>query len=113
MLTGRSKDMIRSGGENLYPAEVEAVLSDHPDVAAIALGGVPDAKYLEVGCAVVQPANSTIVAGDLEESLRSLAATKLSRYKCPRYYLFVDELPVNPAGKRLRSRPCKHPVRSC
>jgi fatty-acyl-CoA synthase len=111
MLTGRSKDMIRSGGENLYPAEVEAVLSDHPDVALV---GVPDAKYLEVGCAVVQPANSTIVAGDLEESLRSLAATKLSRYKCPRYYLFVEELPVNPAGKvQLRSRPCKHPVRSC
>jgi fatty-acyl-CoA synthase len=99
VLTGRSKDMIRSGGENVYPAEIEAVLSDHPDVAAIALVGVPDAKYLEVGCAVVQPANSTVVVSELEESLRSLAATKLARYKCPRYYLFVAELPVNPAGK--------------
>jgi fatty-acyl-CoA synthase len=99
VLTGRAKDMIRSGGENIYPAEVEAVLSEHPGVAAIALVGVPDAKYLEVGCAVIGAADPNAVQSELEEDLRKLAADRLARYKCPRYYVFVDELPLNAAGK--------------
>jgi len=99
VLTGRKKDMIRSGGENIYPAEVEAVLSEHRQVAAVALVGVPDAKYLEVGCAVVQPSDRNVTHSELEESLRKLAVDRLAGYKCPRYYVFVDELPVNAAGK--------------
>jgi fatty-acyl-CoA synthase len=96
VLHGRAKDMIRSGGENIYPAEIEAVLSDHPDVAAIAVVAVPDEKYLEVGCAVVVASGS---ADGLEQRLRDLAGERLAGYKCPRYYIFVDELPVNPSGK--------------
>lgn len=99
VLTGRAKDMIRSGGENIYPAEVEAVLSEHPGVAAVALVGVPDAKYLEVGCAVIDATDPNALQTELEEDLRKLAADRLARYKCPRYYVFVDKLPVNASGK--------------
>jgi fatty-acyl-CoA synthase len=97
-ITGRLKDMIRSGGENIYPAEIEAVLAEHPGVAGVALIAVPDEKYLEVGCAVVQAADPA-TASDLEEDLRRFAGERLARYKCPRHYAFVDVLPRNAAGK--------------
>jgi fatty-acyl-CoA synthase len=98
-LTGRLKDMIRSGGENIYPAEVEGVISEHPDVAAIALVAVPDPKFLEVGCAVVKSTDPTIDHSELEARLRTFATERMARYKCPRYYVFVDEMPLNAAGK--------------
>jgi len=60
---------------------------------------VPDAKYLEVGCAVINAAGPDAIQGELEEDLRKLAADRLARYKCPRYYVFVDELPLNASGK--------------
>ncbi len=109
VIAGRAKDMIRSGVENIYPAEVEAVLVQHPDVAAVALVAVPDARYLEVGCAVVLRSQDTARADAvIEQELRSLATEKLAGYKGPAHYVFVDELPVNAAGKRqkhlLRSR---------
>lgn len=97
VLAGRAKDMIRSGGENIYPAEVEAVLAVDPDVVGVAVIGVPDTRYIEVGCAVVRA--SGVAGADLEQRLRALAAQRLARYKCPRYYVFVDELPVNASGK--------------
>jgi fatty-acyl-CoA synthase len=100
--------MIRSGGENIYPAEVEAVISDHPDVAAVALVAVPDARFLEVGCAVVKPSDPNVDQNELEERLRTFATERLARYKCPRYYAIVEEIPLNAAGKvekkRLRER---------
>ena len=98
-LTGRLKDMIRSGGENIYPAEIEAVLAEHPAVAAVALVGVPDAKYLEVGCAVVELSDPSAAHDELETSLRKFTTERLARYKCPRHYAFVDHLPVNATGK--------------
>ena len=94
--------MIRSGGENIYPAEIEAVLAEHPGVDAVAVVGVPDDKYLEVGCAVVVPAADAGPVADLESSLRDLAAAQLAKYKCPSRYVFVDELPVSPSGKILK-----------
>ncbi|MDV8070917.1 AMP-binding protein [Rhodococcus sp. IEGM 1366] len=102
VVSGRDKDMIRSGGENIYPAEIEAVLSRHPGVAAVALIGVPDDKYLEVGCAVVVPARKAESLHDLELSIMALAAEQMAKYKCPRHYVFVDELPVNSSGKILK-----------
>ncbi|MGX4694433.1 class I adenylate-forming enzyme family protein [Streptomyces sp. JNUCC 63] len=102
VVSGRSKDMIRSGGENIYPAEVEAVLSRHPRVGGIAVVGVPDKKYGEVGCAVVLPAADAGPLHELESSLRDLATSRLAKYKCPRHYVFVDELPMNPSGKILK-----------
>jgi fatty-acyl-CoA synthase len=102
VLCGRGKDMIRSGGENIYPAEVENVLSRHPAVSSVALVGVPDSKYLEVGCAVVVLENHTVAADVLEQELRQLASTSLARYKCPKYYVFVDAIPISPSGKILK-----------
>lgn len=102
LVSGRSKDMIRSGGENIYPAEIEAALAHHPGVAAVAVVGVPDSKYLEVGCAVVVPAADSGPVDELESSVRDMIAARLARYKCPRHYAFVDALPVSPAGKILK-----------
>jgi fatty-acyl-CoA synthase len=99
VLTGRSKDMIRSGGENVYPAEIEAVLGAHSGVGAIAVIAVPDALRLEVGCAVVRPADPGASHADLERELRELAALHLAGYKRPRYYEFVDSLPATASGK--------------
>lgn len=102
VISGRGKDMIRSGGENIYPAEVEAVLFRHPSVAAMAVIGVPNSKYGEVGCAVVVPAADAGPLHELEEALRDLAAARLAKYKCPHHYVFVDELPTSPSGKTLK-----------
>ncbi|MFE7419907.1 class I adenylate-forming enzyme family protein [Rhodococcus sp. NPDC057529] len=102
LVSGRSKDMIRSGGENIYPAEIEAALAHHPGVAAVAVVGVPDSKYLEVGCAVIVPAADSGPVDELESSVRDMVAARLAKYKCPRHYAFVDALPVSPAGKILK-----------
>lgn len=95
-LVGRAKDMIRSGGENIYPAEVEKLLTDHGSVAAAAVVGVPDPKYVEVGCAVMEPhAGQTI---DIDE-IRAYLIGKLASFKIPKHYVVVDQLPRNASGK--------------
>ncbi|MFJ6263330.1 class I adenylate-forming enzyme family protein [Rhodococcus erythropolis] len=110
ILTGRAKDMIRSGGENIYPAEVEAVLASHPNVSAIAVVAVPNATYLEVGCAIVVRSELCVDRSEaqVEHDLRAFARQKLAGYKTPRHYVFVKELPINASGKvqkhLLRSR---------
>lgn len=102
VISGRNKDMIRSGGENIYPAEIETVLAQHPGVGAVAVIGVPDSKYLEVGCAVIVPTTAEEPVNDLESSLREWATGRLAKFKWPRYYAFVNHLPVSPAGKILK-----------
>jgi len=99
VLAGRAKEMIRSGGENIYPAELEAVLTDHPDVAAAAVVAVPDEQYLEVGCAVI-----VTTSGDKLDvpSLRQHLRSRLAGYKVPKHFVFVDELPKNASGKILK-----------
>jgi fatty-acyl-CoA synthase len=92
----RKKNMIISGGENIYPAEVERVLVAHPDVAEGAVIGRPDPKWQEVPVAyVVRRAGCTVDARALEAYLLS----QLARFKVPRDYVFVDELPRNVMGK--------------
>ena len=92
----RKKNMIISGGENIYPAEVERVLVAHPDVAEGAVIGRPDSKWQEVPVAyVVRRAGCTIDAHALEAHLLG----QLARFKVPREYVFVDELPRNAMGK--------------
>jgi fatty-acyl-CoA synthase len=92
----RKKNMIISGGENIYPAEVERVLVAHPDVAEGAVIGRPDPKWQEVPVAyVVRRAGCTADARALEAYLLS----QLARFKVPRDYVFVDELPRNVMGK--------------
>ena len=95
-LTGRARDMIISGGENVYPAEVEAILVDHPAIREIAITGIPDEHWGEVGCAwvVLQPGQTL----DLED-LHEWAAERLARFKLPRELVVVDALPRTASGK--------------
>lgn len=96
----RLKDMIISGGENVYPAEVESALYDHPAIAQVAVIGIPDERWGErvVAVAVFKPQQSLDLA-----SLRAHAELKLARYKLPGALLVVDALPVNSSGKLLKT----------
>jgi len=95
----RVKDMIVSGGENVYPAEVESVLFAHPGVADAAVIGVPDDRWGEaVKAVVVRAAGSAVTAEDLVAHCQG----KLAGYKRPRSVDFVDALPRNPTGKILK-----------
>ncbi|MCZ0982402.1 long-chain fatty acid--CoA ligase [Streptomyces diastatochromogenes] len=99
-LVDRLKDMIISGGENIYPAEVEDALLGHPDVAEAAVIGVPDARWGEVGRAVVVTrAGATVTEGQLIAHLEG----RLARYKIPRSVVLAPELPRNAAGKLLKA----------
>ncbi|MQA14273.1 MAG: AMP-binding protein [Pseudonocardiaceae bacterium] len=98
-ITGRAKDMIISGGENIYPVELETILTDHPEIKDAAVIGVPDAKYQETVCAVIVCNNdATVTEDDIIEYSRS----RLAGYKRPRYVVFLDELPRTPSGKVLK-----------
>ena len=98
-LHDRIKDMIISGGENIYPAEVEMLLSAHPAVAEVAVIGVPDAKWGEtVKACVVVRAGAEASAAELIAYTRE----RLAHYKCPTSIDFVDALPRNPSGKVLK-----------
>ncbi|MDI2031767.1 AMP-binding protein [Saccharopolyspora sp. TS4A08] len=100
-LGGRAKDMIRSGGENIYPAEVERVLTAHPSVQDCAVVAVPDPKYNEVGCAVIVPVPGSEID---EKALREFCRAQMAAYKIPKYFVAQDELPRNASGKILKYR---------
>jgi fatty-acyl-CoA synthase len=92
----RKKNLIVSGGENVYPAEVERVLATHPAVAEAAVIGRPDARWQEVPVAyVVLRAGQAVEAGEVER----FCLAELARYKVPREYVVVDSLPKNAMGK--------------
>lgn len=95
-IAGRFKDMIISGGENVYALEVESVFMQHEAVAEAALIGRPDEKWGEAGVMIVvlKPGATTS-----EEELRAFCHGKLARYKIPKQVIFVDELPHSPYGK--------------
>ena len=95
----RKKDMIISGGVNIYPAEIEAVLHAHPDVMDAAVFGVPDDEWGERVHAVVQPKPGATV--DLD-ALRAFVEPRLARYKHPRSYEVRDTLPRTDSGKLLK-----------
>ncbi len=95
-IVGRIKDLIISGGENVYPAEVESVMLGHPDVIEAALIGVPDPEWGEVGRAiVVRRPGSALTESELLGYLRA----RLAGYKVPKSIVFVEELPKTGAGK--------------
>ena len=98
-LHDRVKDMIVSGGENIYPAEIENVLAKHPDVLDVAVIGVPDDKWGEAVKAVVVRRDA---ASTSEERLITFAREHLAGYKLPKSVDFADELPRNPSGKLLK-----------
>ncbi|QUR65928.1 fatty-acid--CoA ligase FadD5 [Mycobacterium spongiae] len=95
----RKKDMIISGGENIYCAELENALASHPDVVEVAVIGRADEQWGEVPIAVAAVTNSHLRIEDLSEFL----AERLARYKHPKALEVVDSLPRNPAGKVLKT----------
>lgn len=98
-IEGRKRDMVISGGVNVYPAEVEGVLEQHPDLAEVAVVGVPDPEWGERVCAfVVRKAGTAVGEGEL----KAFARERLAGPKVPRDYVFLDALPRNPTGKVLK-----------
>ncbi len=95
----RYKDMIVSGGENIYPTEIENVLYDHPTVAEVAVIGIPHARWGETPRAFVVAAPG---AAPSEAELIEFTRTRLARYKCPTSVAFVSALPRNASGKILK-----------
>lgn len=95
-IVGRSKDMIISGGENIYPAEIENLLYGHPAIAECAVVGLPDAKWGEVAVAVCVCIPGA--AADSEELMHFLA-NRIARYKLPRRIVWLDALPKTALGK--------------
>jgi len=94
-LRDRSKDVVISGGSNIYPREVEEMLLEHPDVAEAAVVGAPDAEWGEVVVAFIVGAAS---AGELDAYLLD----RIARFKRPKRYVYVDEMPKNSYGKVLK-----------
>jgi len=99
-ITGRKKDLIIRGGENISPGEIEATLDEHPQIEESAIIGVPDPDWGEVIKAIIVPR-----AGERPQPDELVAYTKarLASYKAPTYFAFVDELPRNPMGKVLKT----------
>lgn len=95
----RLKDMYISGGENVYPAEVENVIYSHDAVAEVAVIGVPDPKWGEVGCAVIVPRPEAHIA---KSDIADLCSGRLARFKTPAHIIVIDELPRNGTGKVLK-----------
>jgi acyl-CoA synthetase (AMP-forming)/AMP-acid ligase II len=98
-LFDRFKDMLVSGGENVYPAEVENVLADHPGVLEVAVIGVPHERWGETVKAVLVLRPGHQVSQD---ELIAFARTRLARFKCPTSVEFTDVLPRNASGKLLK-----------
>jgi fatty-acyl-CoA synthase len=92
----RKKNMIISGGENIYPAEVERVLLEHPAVADCGVIGRPDAKWDEVPVAYVIPRAGCVADA---ETLKAHVSAQLARFKVPREFVFVEDLPRTALGK--------------
>ncbi|GEL17018.1 AMP-binding protein [Pseudonocardia asaccharolytica] len=96
-ITGRIKDMVIRGGENLYPREIEEFLYTHPDVLDAQVIGVPDARFGEELCAWVTLREGAPAL--TAEALREFATGKLAHYKIPRYVVIVEEFPMTVTGK--------------
>jgi fatty-acyl-CoA synthase len=92
---GRTKLMFKSGGENVYIAEVEQVLESHPAVAEAAVIGIPDPRWGEVGCAFVRRTTPAT-----EEELVAYLRARLAHFKVPRRFVWREEIPRTPAGKK-------------
>ena len=95
-ITGRIKDMIIRGGENIYPREIEEFLYTHPQIADIQVVGLPNLQYGEEVCAWVRPKPG---AGLTEDDVRAFCKGKIAHYKVPRYVVLVDDYPTTVTGK--------------
>ena len=104
-VSDRLKDMIISGGENIYPAEVEAAIAELPAVGSVAVIGVADGKWGEVPRAIVTLREGSVLS---EEQLRSHLEGRLARYKIPKSVVFVEEMPRTASGKIRKTDLRKH-----
>jgi fatty-acyl-CoA synthase len=95
-ITGRSKDMVIRGGENIYPAEVEALIARHPAVADVQGFGVPDPYFGEELCVWIRPRPGAVMD---EEEIRAFCRGRITHFKIPRHVRFVDEYPMTVTGK--------------
>jgi fatty-acyl-CoA synthase len=95
-ITGRIKDMIIRGGENIYPREIEEFLYTHPQVADVQVVGLPDAKFVEEVCAWIRLQPGAAVT---EDDIKCFCRGKIAHYKIPRYVVFVAEFPTTVTGK--------------
>jgi fatty-acyl-CoA synthase len=101
LITGRLKDMIIRGGENIYPKEIEEFIYTHPAVADVQVIGVPDAKYGEaVMACIILKKDKQMTKEEMTEYIKS----HMARHKVPQYIEFVDSFPMNAAGKILKYR---------
>ncbi len=98
-VTGRLKDMIIRGGENLYPREIEEFYLTHPKIRDVQVVGVPDHRYGEEACAwiILHPGETSD-----EAEMREYGASHMAMHKVPRYFIFTKEFPMNAAGKILK-----------
>ncbi len=99
-ITDRKKDMFINGGFNAYPAEIEQMMLDHPDIGQVAVIGVPDERLGEVGAAFIVPTPTS------EPNVRQILGwcrEQMANYKAPRYCWVVDSLPLNPSNKVLKT----------
>ena len=95
-ITGRTKDMIIRGGENIYPREIEEFLYTHPEISDVQVYGVPDEKYGEqVAAAIILKSDASLTEEDVKEHCRE----NIARHKVPRYVDFVEEYPMTASGK--------------
>lgn len=106
-ITGRIKDMIIRGGENIYPKEIEDFLYTHPAVRDVQVIGVPDKQYGEEIMACVIPHDNVEIT---KEELREYCLARMAKHKCPRYFDFVTAFPMNAAGKILKYRMREHAI---
>jgi fatty-acyl-CoA synthase len=104
-IDGRDDDMIVSGGENVFPGEIENLLAEHEAVVEAAVIGVPDDEFGQRLCAFVVRHNGSIVD---ESELKAYVRANLARFKVPRDVVFLDELPRNATGKLLRNKLAEH-----
>jgi fatty-acyl-CoA synthase len=96
-IVGRLKDMIIRGGENLFPAEIENAMLEHPAIAQVAVAGVPDAKWGElVACFMQARSGSEKPAAD---ELKAFIRERLAPHKTPAHWIWVDEWPLTGSGK--------------
>ena len=103
-LCDRKADMIISGGVNIYPAEIESALIGHPGVADVAVFGIPDDDWGERVMAVVQPVATDADEASLQAELATFCEGRLARYKQPRAWRFMAELPRDPNGKLYKRK---------
>ena len=98
-ITGRIKDMIIRGGENIYPKEIEDFIYTHPKVSDVQVIGVPDKQYgEEIMACVILKEGETSDADEIKDYVRN----NMAKHKVPRYVDFVDSFPMNAAGKILK-----------